>query len=135
MKNRPGSPDPAAELAANERLCANLRELMTLHNLNQSELAERIQKSQPWLSKRLTGETRFQVEDLDALGHVFGLSPAQLLEAGYGNLDRRSGEDRRHGVERRRIGERFQSPRGRHRLPHRHDGQGDDDGVPRSRVD
>jgi transcriptional regulator with XRE-family HTH domain len=101
----------AAAVAANDRVRLNVECLMEMHRLTQAELAERLGRSQPWLSKRLTGTTPFHLGDLDAIGCIFGLSPAQLLQSGYGKLDRRSGMQRRDGIERRQLGERFQYPR------------------------
>ena len=92
----------ASPQTANEWLRANVRELMDLRKWTQQELAERLGVSQPWLSKRLTGRTPFHMRDLDAIAHVFGLSPHELLCAGYGQWDRRHGSDRRSGDERRR---------------------------------
>ena len=78
--------------------------------MTQAELAECLGKSQPWLSKRLTGVTPFHMDDLDGIGRVFGLSPAQLLQQGYGVFDRRRGTERRSGSDRRQLGERFGPP-------------------------
>lgn len=91
----------ASPRTANEWVRANVKELMELRRWTQSDLAERLSVSQPWLSKRLTGTTPFQIEDLDAIAHVFGLSPSELLCAGHGQWDRRAGEDRRRGEDRR----------------------------------
>jgi transcriptional regulator with XRE-family HTH domain len=102
-----GMQDPDARLDANRQVRANVEALMEAYRWTQAELAERLGESQPWLSKRLTGKTPFQIEDLDALGAVFGLSPAQLLQPGHGKLDRRTGGQRRVGVERRQPGARF----------------------------
>lgn len=92
--------DPAPQ-TANEWVRANVRELMAVRRWTQSDLAERLGVSQPWLSKRLTGTTPFQIEDLDALAQVFGLSPHTLLYSGFGKWDRRSGDERRTGEDRR----------------------------------
>jgi transcriptional regulator with XRE-family HTH domain len=116
MKHRPDPHDPAALMAANDQVRANVQELMTMHRMTQAELAALLRKGQPWLSKRLTGTPPFTLKDLDAFLPIFGLSPAQLLQPGYGNLDRRSGHDRRDGHERRHLGERFDSVRGKHRI-------------------
>ena len=87
---------------ANEWVRANVREAMELRRWSQSELAARLDRSQPWLSKRLTGITEFQLSDLDAIAAVFGLSPSELLQPGYGKWDRRVGE-RRQRQDRRRT--------------------------------
>lgn len=80
--------------------------------MTQAGLAAMLGKSQSWVSKRLSGKAqpngaRLQVRDLDLIAAVFGLSPADLLCAGYGKRDRRSGQDRRCRPERRtrRIGD------------------------------
>lgn len=105
MDGGDGNGGPPAE----HQLRLNLIELMEFRRMTQAELAERLGKGQPWLSKRLSGKpwneggSRFQLEDLDALADVFGLSPAQLLEPGVGKWDRRCGRDRRTGGERRRT--------------------------------
>jgi transcriptional regulator with XRE-family HTH domain len=103
--------------SANDQVRLSVEALMELHRMTQVELAEQLGQSQPWLSKRLTGVTPFHLCDLDAIAGVFGLSPAQLLQSGHGHLDRRrAAQQRRSGLDRRQLGERFDSPRGRHRL-------------------
>jgi transcriptional regulator with XRE-family HTH domain len=112
-----GSMDEQDCAPAEHRLRTNVLELMEFRRMTQAELAELLGKSQPWLSKRLSGKpwseggSRFQIEDLDALANVFGLSPAQLLEPGHGKWDRRSGRDRRSGFDRRRSVRSPFSPR------------------------
>ncbi len=97
-----GDGGPPTPKTANEWVQTNVREAMDARGWTQSELAERLGQSQPWLSKRLTGHTPFQIEDLDALARVFGLSPTEWLCAGYGKWDRRRIIDRRGGADRRR---------------------------------
>lgn len=86
---------------ANDRLRSNVQALLDWRKMNQSDLASMVGRSQPWLSKRLTGTTPFQIEDLDLLAHAFGLSPQELLCEGHGELNRRTGDERRSGTERR----------------------------------
>jgi transcriptional regulator with XRE-family HTH domain len=88
-------------MTANEQLQINVKELMVWRKLTQAQLSDKLGVSQPWLSKRLTGVTPFQIEDVDAIADAFGLSPAQLLCAGQGQWDRRRGSDRRRGEDRR----------------------------------
>jgi transcriptional regulator with XRE-family HTH domain len=99
--------EPPGPKTSNEWVIANVKEAMDLRRWTQAELAERLGRSQPWLSKRLSGTTSFQIEDLDALAHVFGLTPQEWICAGYGKWERRVGDDRRSGSDRRR-------PKGRH---------------------
>ena len=94
----PGGPS----LSANDQLRVNLRALMRWRKMTQAELADQLGVSQPWVSKRMSGVTPFQIEDLDAIGAVFGLSPMELLQPGTGAWDRRHGTERRIGLERRR---------------------------------
>lgn len=101
-------------LPANDQLRINVRELMDLRNWSQADLAERLKRSQPWLSKRLTGTTPFHMKDVDEIAHVFGLAPAELLCVGFGKWDRRHQPERRSGVDRRQrafsVGRRMDDP-------------------------
>jgi len=96
------------ESGAEAILRRNIEQLMKTRHMKQAELAERVGKSQGWLSKRLNGKlskdggSRFQVQDLDAIAAAFELSPAALLRPGHQNWDRRrSVRDRRSGFDRR----------------------------------
>lgn len=93
----------ATPRTANEWARANVKEAMELRGWNQAKLAQRIRQSQPWLSKRLTGVTEFQLGDLDLIAPVFGMSPAELLQPGYGQWDRRRGQGRRQIPDRRQV--------------------------------
>jgi transcriptional regulator with XRE-family HTH domain len=104
---------------AEDQLRRNLLELMEFRRMKQAQLAELLGKSQSWVSRRLSGKSwdaggsRFQFEDLDALARIFGLSPAELLEPGYGSWDRRAGDERRSGTDRRRRARPPFLPKGR----------------------
>lgn len=96
------------DTTAEAQLRLNLIELMDFRRMTQAQLAERLGKSQSWVSKRLSGKawteggSRFQFEDLDALARVFDLPADALLRPGFGKWDRRCGADRRTGGDRRR---------------------------------
>lgn len=94
------------DVPAEEQLRRNVAELMKYRRMKQGEVAERLGRPQPWLSRRMSADrdkgTRFQVCDLDALADIFGVSPAQLLCAGNGQWDRRKNGERRCGQDRRR---------------------------------
>jgi len=103
-----GEKHDAPGVGTEERLRLNILELLAFRRMKQTEFAERLGRSQSWVSKRLAGKasgkgSRFQLSDLDTLGAVFGLSPAELLEPRYGKWERRSGTDRRQHGERRRA--------------------------------
>jgi transcriptional regulator with XRE-family HTH domain len=114
---------------------ATIKALMEWRRMTQAELAEQLNRSQPWVSKRLTGTTPFQIEDLDLFADAFGLSPAELLQEGHGKLDRRAGGDRRSGADRRhaRPFPHTRMPYQHRRVGDTHDGDGfkpDGDGQP-----
>src|SRR5437870_2179038 len=91
-----GSVLPFTTLETQLRL--KVLKLMKMWSLNQAQLAAKLGKDQPWLSRRLSEKghkTRFQLGDIDALCAVFRLSPSELLRQGYGQWDRRSGHERR----------------------------------------
>jgi transcriptional regulator with XRE-family HTH domain len=98
--------------SAEEWLRRNVIELMAFYRMKQTVLAERMGRSQSWLSRRLSGRpwdeggSRFQFEDLDRLATVFGLSPAELLQPKYGQWDRRRAGERRCGTDRRQTARR-----------------------------
>lgn len=43
------------------------------------QLAFQLGKSQPWMSRRLTGEVPFDVEELDAVAAILGVAPRDLF--------------------------------------------------------
>lgn len=86
---------------AEAQLRQNITELMEWRHMNQADLAAKLDRTQPWVSKRMSGKTKFTVPDLDALCVVFLLEPHQLLRPGHGKWERRKHRDRRSGHERR----------------------------------
>lgn len=47
--------------------------------LSGRQLAFQLGKSQPWISRRLTGEVPFDVEELDAVASILGVAPRDLF--------------------------------------------------------
>ncbi|WP_415131755.1 helix-turn-helix domain-containing protein [Microbacterium sp.] len=47
--------------------------------LSGRQLAARMGRSQPWMSRRLTGEVPFDVQDLDDVAAVLGINPRVLF--------------------------------------------------------
>lgn len=86
---------------AEAQLRQNITELMEWRKMTQADLAEKLGRTQPWVSKRMAGKTKFTVPDLDALCAVFLLEPHQIMRPGHGQWDRRTHRDRRSGHERR----------------------------------
>lgn len=86
---------------AAERLRARVRRCMEDRRLSQTALAELMGKTQSWLSRRLKedaqGRQNFRMRDLDHLAQIFEITVPELFFDQYGQWDRRSGRDRRHG--------------------------------------
>jgi hypothetical protein len=81
----------------------NIRTLLRARGLNQSSLAFFCRKTESWISQILTKPNRgFRMGELDCIADFFGLEVYQLFQPGISPLtERRSGRDRRSGVERR----------------------------------
>lgn len=97
----------ADEIAPDEQLRRNVRELMHARRMNQTQFAALMRRSQSWVSKRQSGKpspngTPWKIEDLADLARVFGLSVWELLKPGIGRQDRRRYGDRRR-LERRQY--------------------------------
>ncbi len=87
---------PEAGETAPELLRRNVQALLDWRRWNQAQLADRIGRSQPWVSKRLNGKTRVSLEDLELIAGAFMLPAHALLHSGgFGQFERRSGRDRR----------------------------------------
>lgn len=53
--------------------------------LSGRQLAFQLGKSQPWMSRRLTGEVPFDVEELDAVAALLGVTPRELFPGSDGD--------------------------------------------------
>lgn len=60
-------------------IAAEIRKLLFLRNLNATQLAERAGMTQPYISRRLTGATVFDVEDLYGIAEALDVEVAALL--------------------------------------------------------
>lgn len=58
-----------------------IRLLLAARGVRQSWLAEKLGVSVFWLSRRMSGATTFNVDDLDRIAVVFGTTLDGLLEA------------------------------------------------------
>ena len=81
----------------------NILDLMEWRHWKQVELAAKIGMEQPLLSKRMSGLTKFTVQDLEKLANAFELEACDLLRPGHGKHDRRKLHSRRSGRERRAV--------------------------------
>ena len=62
-----------------ELVAEEVRALMGRHRVSQATIAEVLGVSRQAVSKRLTGETPFDVNEVAKLGDYFGVQPSQLL--------------------------------------------------------
>jgi transcriptional regulator with XRE-family HTH domain len=65
------------------RVAGNVRAELARAGLSQTEFAASLGKSQAWISRRLTGSTPFDVDDLVRIAGALGVSVATLT-AGIG---------------------------------------------------
>lgn len=67
------------ETPIREYVAEEIRVLLARRRMSASELARRIGQSQPYLSRRLTGEVALDVDDLVKIAQVLDVSPGSLL--------------------------------------------------------
>lgn len=61
------------------QLSTNVKVLMAVHNLTQTELAKRLGWDLSVLSNRFHGKRQWKIDDLADLAHIFGLPAGALL--------------------------------------------------------
>lgn len=62
-----------------ELVAEEVRALLARRRLNGAKLAESIGRSEMYVSRRLRGETAFDLDDLQRIADVLGVSPTDLL--------------------------------------------------------
>ena len=68
-------------------LASEIRAAMSRENLSGVRLASIIGKSQPYVSRRLSGRLAFDVDDLEVISRVLGVSPSELMNDAVRRLD------------------------------------------------
>lgn len=71
------SPTPAGKLR--ERAAEELRAVLARRRMSGAELARRTGMKQPYLSRRMTGEVPFDLDDLEIIARELEVSVTQLL--------------------------------------------------------
>ena len=64
-----------------ERVAANVRAELARKGITQTDLAAKLRKSQPFVSRRLSGRVPFDVADLAAIASVLDIPIADLVVA------------------------------------------------------
>lgn len=62
-----------------ERVAANVRAELARKGITQTDLAAELSKSQPWISRRLSGRVPFNVAELAAIASVLDIAVTELL--------------------------------------------------------
>lgn len=70
--------DRAAATHADELIAAEIRAELARARITQSALAEQLNVSPAWVSRRLSGEVRLSVGDVAAIAQKLGLSFSKL---------------------------------------------------------
>lgn len=97
-------------------LVQNIKALLAARRQDQLELAMWVGHSGPWLTKVLAEDRGVRLKDLDRIADFFGIATYQLLAPGLGALterrrgERRSGRERRAGLDRRRHSSKDRLP-------------------------
>lgn len=62
-----------------ERIAANVRAEMARRCYTQTSLARELNRSQQFVSRRLSGQVAFDVHDLDAIATILGIPLTDLI--------------------------------------------------------
>lgn len=60
-------------VVVHEEVITQIRQAMADAGVNQEELARRLGRSQPWLSRVLAGRRELKVRDAEAIAHALGV--------------------------------------------------------------
>lgn len=74
-----GSAMTETEQATTQRVAANVRAEMARRQINQTDLAARLGRSQAWISRRLVGAVPFDVAELDSIAAILETSITVLV--------------------------------------------------------
>ncbi len=64
-----------------ERVAANVRAELARRGISQTALAAKLQKSQPFVARRLSGRVALDVEDLAGIAAVLEIPMTELIAA------------------------------------------------------
>jgi transcriptional regulator with XRE-family HTH domain len=67
-------------LTATEAVAAEVRAHMGRRNLRQVHLAQAIGQNTMWLSRRLSGEVSFSIEDLERICQILNIDMVALIQ-------------------------------------------------------
>ena len=70
---------PMTQTAAAHRVASTIRAELARRRIPQTLVAERLTLSQATVSRRLTGEYPFDVDELDVIADLLGMTTAELV--------------------------------------------------------
>lgn len=59
--------------------CAEIRAEMARQDITQADLGIKINKSQQWVQRRVSGSTKIAVEDVKLIANALDVDPADLI--------------------------------------------------------
>lgn len=75
----------AAGASLRERTAEEVRVALARKRMSASQLARQMRKSQAYIWRRLSGETAFDVDDLEAIAAILDVTPVDLLPSTVGS--------------------------------------------------
>jgi transcriptional regulator with XRE-family HTH domain len=70
---------PSATASLSERVAEEIRVLLARRRIRQSQLARELGQSEQWVSVRLRGVQPIDLNDLQRIAEVLGVTPTELL--------------------------------------------------------
>jgi transcriptional regulator with XRE-family HTH domain len=67
------------QAAATHRVASTIRAELARRRIPQTLVAERLNLSQATVSRRLTGEYPFDVDELEVIAELLGMTPSELI--------------------------------------------------------
>lgn len=67
-----------------DQVAEEVRVWLARRKMSGAELARRLGRSQTFIAKRLDGRQAFDVDDLEQVGHILGVSAADLISRSSG---------------------------------------------------
>lgn len=67
---------------ASQRVAANVRAELARHNRSQTDLGQALGRSQPYVSRRLSGKVAFGVDEVESIAAWLGVPVGVLLAEG-----------------------------------------------------
>lgn len=67
-------------MTLHETFCENVRDLMSYHGMNQTDLANRLGVTQSFVSQLVSGKRKPGLGTIESVAHALGVDASRLLE-------------------------------------------------------